>query len=343
MKYSVISFVLFTAFFISCNDKECDPVSPPIDDRVSFEINFLDYSENNYFIDKIYSDTSSELNLFNLYYGNPIPIVQMKYYVKDIEVYLSISTSYQNSILAWAHIDLPARASNEKYSNSYRELIEPIPGEIELSRYRLLHEGRDYIFHRETGYLTFLIPIQNMDIVAAAYRIQNDSPSHIDDLFYGEFFTDLINNSDSVGVLKLIKPRNLIPMYEAAWKLRLKNHYQITPFIGQVSDLDLDIYLKKGDGTESNLINGVRLLELFGFDKLNADGSPGADGKFDYRPGITFRPQTSEIIFPVIQPYGYNIPEALTEYKYQAIYDTLKSYLTMPESSFIIKGKYKPL
>ena len=51
MRYSVIFSVLFVVFFIGCNDKECDPVSPPIDDRVSFEISFLDYSDNNYFID----------------------------------------------------------------------------------------------------------------------------------------------------------------------------------------------------------------------------------------------------------------------------------------------------
>jgi hypothetical protein len=209
MRYSVISSILFVAFFIGCNDKECDPVSPPIDDRVSFEISFLDYSDNNYFIDEVYTDTSSELNMFNLYHGNIPSLFLPKYSVKDIEVYLSISTSYQNSILAWAHIDLPARSLNEKYPNSYRELIEPIPGEIELNKFRLLHESRDYIFHRETGYLTFMIPIQGMDIVAAAYRIENDSPSPNDDLFYGEFFTDLINNSDSVGVLKLIKPQNL--------------------------------------------------------------------------------------------------------------------------------------
>ena len=40
--------------------------------------------------------------------------------------------------------------------------------------------------------------------------------------------------------------------------------YQILPYPGQVTDLDLDIYLKKADGSESNTINGIRLLELFG-------------------------------------------------------------------------------
>lgn len=344
MRYSIVFIVLFIALFIGCKDKDSAPVSPPIDDRVSFEISFLEYSDNNYFIDAVYSDTSSNLNLYNLYYGGLFPIFSVKYFVKDIEVYLSVSTSYQNSILAWAHIDLPSRSFNEKYPNSYREFLEPIPGKVELSRFRLLHEGRDYIFHRETGYLTFIIPIQSMEIVAVAYRIENDNlSSHFDDLFYGEFFTDLINNSDSVGVLKLIKPRNLQPIYEDAWKLKLKNQYKIPQLFGRGTDLDLDIYLKRTDGTESNKINNIRLLELFGLDKLNENVVPGADGKFDYRPGITYRPQTSEIIFPVLEPFGNNIPSILREYKYQAIYDSLKNYLSLPENRFIIKGKYKPL
>lgn len=343
MRYSVIFSVLFVVFFIGCNDKECDPVSQPIDDRVSFEISFLDYSDNNYFIDEVYTDTSSELNMFNLYHGNIPSLFLPKYSVKDIEVYLSISTSYQNSILACAYVNLPSRTISQKYSDSLRNISNPIAGSESVGRFRLLYEGRDYIFHSLTGYITFIYPITVQDEIAVAYKIENDSSSPTDDLIYGEFFTDLISNSDSIAVLKLIKPRNLFPQMVSAWKLKLKNHYQITPYIGQVTDLDLDIYLKRADGTESNLLNNVKLLELFGLDKLNADGSLGADGKFDYLPGITFRPQTSEIIFPVIEPFGNNIPSILSEYKYQAIYDTFRTLLTLPDNRFIIKGKYKPL
>jgi len=30
-------------------------------------------------------------------------------------------------------------------------------------------------------------------------------------------------------------------------------------------------------------------------------------------------------------------------YKYQAIYDTIKAFLSLPGNSFTIKGKYKPI
>jgi cell surface protein SprA len=345
MKYSVISFVLLAAFFISCNDKESDPLTPPVDDRVSFEINFLDYSENNYFIDEVYTDTSSDLNLYNLFYSSPNPIIQIKYYVKDIEVYKSVNTipDLDQSIYATAYINLPGRSSDSMYNDSYRYSNIQIAGESEINRFVLLSEVRDYIFHPSTGFITLTIPINDNDIIAVAYKIQNESPSVSDDLYYGEFLSELVNNSKTRGVLKLVKPSNLISHFQTAWKLKMKNIYQITPFIGQLSNFDLDIYLKKPDGSESNMINNIRLLELFGFDKIKMDGSLGPDGKFDYRPGITVNSQTSEIIFPNLEPFGNNIPGILSEYKYQAMYDTLKSLLTVPDNRFIIKGKYKPL
>lgn len=345
MKYLLISFILFTLLFIGCNKENCDPITPPIDDRVSFEISFLDYSDNNYFIDEVYSDTSSNLNLYNLYYGGSIPIVKPKYFVKHIEVYKSVNSIFDvdQSIIANAYINLPARSSDSMYNDSYRNNNLQIPGEVELSRFILLNEGRDYIFHPSTGYITLINPINDYDKIAIAYVIENDSPSESDDLYYGEFISELVNNSKTCGVLKLVKPQNLHSQYEAAWNLKMKNIYQITPYIGQIKIAELDIYLKKSNGTESNTINNVRLLELFGLDKFNENAMPIPDGKFDNRIGINFEPRTSEIIFPVIQPFGNNIPLILNDYKYQAIYDTIKSYLSLPGNSFVIKGKYKPL
>ena len=178
------------------------------------------------------------------------------------------------------------------------------------------------------------------EIIAVAYKIENE-PGYTDDLIYGEFISELVNNSKTRGVLKLVKPRDRRPFYGLAWNLKMKNVYQISSQLGDIRNLDLDIFLKKSDGTESNTINNVRLLELFGFDRYSENGTPGPDGKYDYSPGMNFEPITSEIIFPVIQPFGNNIPFVLNEYKYQAIYDTMKTFLSMPGNSFIIRGKYK--
>jgi hypothetical protein len=342
-KTGFISFLLSLTFLVGCSDDDCPPCSTPTDDRIPFEMNFLEYSDNNYFIDEVYADTSLQLNMFNLFYGNIPAIVLPKYYVKEIEVYKSVNIIGQNAILGSAHIELPSRSASSKYSDSLRYISTIIPGQQEAGRFRLLSEGSDYLFHPETGFITFLSALNEQDIIAIAYKIENNNSSSSDDLIYGEFFTDLINNSDTVAVLKLVKPRNLIPPMETAWKLKMKNIYQIDPYLGLATNLDLDIYLKKADGSESNSINNVKLLELFGFDKIKEDGSSGADGKFDGRIGYNYESRTSEIIFPVIEPFGNNIPTLLNEYKYDSIYDTVKSYLTLPENYFIIKGKYKPI
>lgn len=343
MKYLLISFVLFTSLFIGCNKEECDPITTPIDDRVSFEIDFLQYSDNNYFIDQIYTDTSSTLNIFTQFYGNITPIVMPKYIVKDIEVYKSVSSIFDTeNIIAAAYINLPPRTADSMYDDSYRNNNTAIPGRVEVCRFTLLNEGIDYIFHPETGYITFINPLLDEDVIAIAYKIENN-PGPADDFYYGEFISELVNNSKTRGVLKLVKPNFLKPQYEDAWKLKMKNIYQVHPYIRQITNLDLDIYLKIPDGSESNMINNIRLLELFGFDKLNENLISVPDGKFDNRLGINFEFRTSEIIFPVIQPFGNNIPSLLNGYKYQAIYDTLKTYLSLPGNSFIIKGKYKPI
>lgn len=338
-----ISLLLSLSILVGCSDDACPPCSTPTDDRITFEMNFLEYSDNNYFIDEVYADTSSELNMFNLYYGNIPAIVLPKYYVKEIEVYKSVNVIGQSAIFGKAHIDLPSRSASSKYSDSLRYISTIIPGQQEAGRFRLLNEGSDYLFHPETGFITFLSALSEQDIIAIAYKIENDNSSSSDDLIYGEFFADLINNSDTIAVLKLVKPKNLFPQMEAAWKLKMKNIYQIDPFVGQATNLDLDIFLKKPDGSETNSINNVRLLELFGFDKLNENGSPGADGKFDNRIGYNYETRTSEIIFPVIEPFGDNIPPLLNGYEYDSIYDTVKAYLTLPENYFIIKGRYKPI
>lgn len=338
-----ILLLILLTLLVGCSDDDCPPCSTPTDDRFNFEMNFLECSDNNYFIDEVYADTSSELNMFNLYYGNIPAIVLPKYYVKEIEVYKSINVIGQNAIFGSAHIDLPSRSASSKYSDSLRYISTIIPGQQEAGRFRLLNEGSDYLFHPETGFITFLSALNQQEIIALAYKIENDNFSSSDDLIYGEFFADLITNSDTIAVLKLIKPRNLIPPMETAWKLKMKNIYQISPYLGQATNLDLDIYLKKADGSETNSINNIRLLGLFGFDKIKEDGSSGADGKFDNRIGYNYEPRTSEIIFPVIEPFGNNIPTLLNEYKYDSIYDTVKSYLTLPENYFIIKGKYKPI
>ena len=177
-----ISLLLLLTFLLGCDEEDCPPCSIPTDDRISFEMNFLEYSDNNYFIDDVYADTSSGLNIYNQYYGNIPPVVNIQYYVNEIEVYKSVNQVGPGSIIyGSAYIDLPPRSAADKYPDSLRSNFDPIAGEEERGRFGLLSEGRDYLFHRATGHITFLWSLNDHDVIAVAYKTAGN-------IIYGEFF-----------------------------------------------------------------------------------------------------------------------------------------------------------
>lgn len=139
MRYALIVLSLFALMITGCNKKESNPVNPIVDDRVSFEINYLQYDDNNYFIDEVYADTSHEYNMFNLFFGNSIPIINQKYFIKNIEVYISVNQISQEyiSIPAAAYINLQPRSASGMYSDSVRNINLVTPGEVELCRFRV--------------------------------------------------------------------------------------------------------------------------------------------------------------------------------------------------------------
>lgn len=341
----VIIFLAFVSLFLTgCEKEKCNPVTPASEEnREPFVINFTDYAENNYFLDEVYADTSSELNMFNKYYGNATPIVKSEYRVKNLEVYSSVNfIEYdRNSIIATAFIQLPARNTSQLYSDSLRYIQSMIPGKISAGYFKLLSEGKDYFYHPETGYITFRIAPPDNQEIAVAYKIEGETSAENDDLIYGEFISELVNSGTTSAVLKLVKSRNLQPSFRDAWKLKLRNIYNMNPYGEQVRNVRLDIFLRLKDGKEINKIDGVPFLQLFGFDKLDVSRNTNPDGIFDDRPGINYNPSTSELIFPTLQPFGINLPGLLGDsLKYQAIYDTIKNRLSDPGNSFVIKGSY---
>ena len=184
-----------------------------------FEIRSYDYSRNHFFVDKVYADTSSNLNIFNKYYGNsPSQIVENhKYNILKIEVWKSTQTYVQDKSKerrANAYLNLdPLPAANSQYSSDLRaDSVNPKPGQIETGRFILLsEEDGDYTLNSETGELTFKTSINDEDVIAVAYQTQGSA-------YYGEFLSTTAQNDTSAKlVLKLVKPSYLQPSYKTAW------------------------------------------------------------------------------------------------------------------------------
>ena len=318
----------------------------------TFELRAYDYSRNHFFVDSVYADTASSLNLFNKYYGNSPPIVDTRYNITQIEVWKSVTTYVQDKSKerqANAYIDLPARiAPNLEYPDNLRGDINPVPGRSETGRFVLLsEENGDYSLNSETGFITFKTAINDADVIAVAYRTQ-EGPGSADDKYYGEFLANKTQGDSSRLVLKLVKPAYLQPNYKTAWQLMLKNFYPVGGRNIKAEGFDFKIkYELEGQdpATELPTSNGaVKLLQAFGLDRINASGSPNPDDVFDFTPGLTIDKETGEIIFPTLQPFGYNLPGELdtAKYKYQDIYDTTRTAASYNKTKdkWVLTGKY---
>ena len=313
-----------------------------------FNIRAYDYSINHYFLDTVYA--SPTLNLFYKYYGSATPEVDERFRVTDIEVWKSVNNTIintSNERKANAYINLrPIKAGGSYPDSLRREDMVPIPGQSETGRFVLLTPGTDYDLHSATGFITFKTQIQDQDIIAVAYRVENN-PGPGDDDFYGEFLKTAKSDTSQRLILKLVKPRNLQPQYTQAWKLLLKNIYPLGGRNIKQQGFELNIkYEIAGEDPVTQLQvgnNTVKLLNAFGLDNVDQALNPTPDDIFDYRTGLTIIPETGEIIFPSLEPFGRdlnsNLPDSL---KYQTIYDTTKTFARQDKikDKWEIVGKY---
>ncbi|NWF51154.1 MAG: cell surface protein SprA [Ignavibacteriaceae bacterium] len=320
----------------------------------TFSIRAYQYSKNHYFIDSVYADTSAQFNFFKKYYESSGSLIDPRYRITDIEVWKSINVSTidrSKERFANAYINLDPRVQPDlKYDPSLRvPLTNPIPGQQETGRFLLMTRDVDYTLHPETGFITFNTNINESDIIAVAYRVENDPGTRSDDLFYGEFINSA--GTDTFLVLKLVKPKNLQPggTFAKAWKLQLKNIYPIGGRNVKKEGFEFNIkYEIEGQEpvTEFPTPGGnIRLLNAFALDNLDASGNsqPSGDGVFDFRAGLTIIPETGEIIFPVLQPFGRNLPGTLPDsIAYNQVYDTTETAARQNKlrDKWLMEGKY---
>ena len=266
---------------------------------------------------------------FNNYFGKLTPQVNNEYFVKELEVWRSATGNYNSATQKRAnvYINLESRLPDETYGDDLRVRNgTSIDGQtIMYDLFEKLTEGVDYIYHESTGFITFKTQIQRTDAIGVSYRTEGVTSDASDDKIYGEFERDI---KDSVVILKLVKPENLSPIFKQAWKLQLRNIYPLGGREINSEGFKLDMFYKIEGQELQNNYEGIKLLREFGLDKLDNSGQEGSDAEFDFRAGITIIPETGEIIFPTLKPFGRDLPESLKKYDiaYTSIYDTTKNF-----------------
>ena len=307
-----------------------------------YQVRAYDYSENHYFIDRIYADTT--LNIFENFYSNIPPQSNPEYNVNEIEVWKSINVvvADQSKIrFANCFIDLPAISPGGVYADSFKIPIEnPVAGREETGKFLLLQDGTDYTLNQKTGHISFKTSLNPQDIIAVAFK---QGPNNFT---YGQFL-NIVTPNDSLNrlPLKLVKPRNLQPSYTEAWSLMLKNIYPTGARNVKQEGFEFKIkYEVVGQEPSEELPTAqgnVRLIQAFGFDQQGSGGSPTPDNIFDWRVGYTILPETGEIIFPTLEPFGRDIPVGLEAKAYQSIYDLTKTFARQDKApdKWVFAGK----
>lgn len=342
MKVKNFLWAIFLIVFIT-NCKDEPMLEIPSRQYQYYQIPIWSYSERHFFLNEIYADAN--LNIFNNYYNNPTPLINPYYQIKKVEIWKSVIgiVNAESEIRANTFINLGPR-TKYGYTNEKNTGQVPIMGVSEIGRrFVLLEENKDYVLNKATGLISVKEVLDN-EVLCAAYTIEGFSSIEEDDIQYGDFINDVDHTNNEVTVLKMIKPPNLQPAFRTAWKLQLRNIYGL-PFKNITKEnFELGIYMIENGKLIDEIAVGERkekLISLFGLDRLDDRMNFGRDGKFDFESGRTIMPETCEIIFPTIEPFGKNLPSAFSNaMRHNFIYDTIKYYAQQQESKFFIGVKY---
>ena len=231
--------------------------------------------------------------------------------------------------------------------------------EFEKVRGRLLNTS-EYTFNDQLGFVSINLNVQPDQVVGVAMEYTyNGIPFKI-----GEFTSDvpqgdsLNQNVLFVKMLKSTTANVQLPI----WDLMMKNVYAVGAANVDPQEFRFDIYYEDpGKGQKRFLdgagvpdqIDGVPLLQVFNLDNLNLQGDPGADGIFDFVPGLTMNVRTGRVMFPVLEPFGDFLGKRLTDagtapdvverYVYPQLYDStlFRAREFQQLNRFTLKGSYK--
>jgi cell surface protein SprA len=176
-----------------------------------------------------------------------------------------------------------------------------------------LNEGSEYNFDPQLGFISINRNVQPDQVVAVALEYTyNGIPFKI-----GEFGGDVDAGPDSLNqnvvFVKMLKSTTANVKFPI-WDLMMKNVYAVGAVNVDPQEFRFDIFYEDpGKGQKRVLDNpefvpvsmrSKPLIQLFNLDNLNLQNDPGADGIFDFVPGLTINLRSGRVMFPVLEPFG---------------------------------------
>ena len=228
-----------------------------------------------------------------------------------------------------------------------------------LESARLLNSS-EYTLNSALGYISLKSGLNQDEVLAVAYEYTYGGQVYQ----VGEFSTDKIGADSTLTgqkapalMLKMLKGSNNAPKHKGrgTWDLMMKNVYSlgVTSMTSEKFELYI-MYRNDSVGTElqylpESQVKGKQLLRVMNLDRLDSRNNPSPDGKFDYIEGYTALSGSGRIIFPVLEPFGDYLRQAIgddaiaAQYTFQELYDsTLVNAQEMTEKNkFKLTGKLK--
>lgn len=286
---------------------------------------------------------------------------------------LTLGDDYTNAVLPTpdgdqytdAFLDGTLRPGGDANPKDELEALGLESFDFQAGDFKLLQENNDYTIDPILGVVSLNTPVSDNQAIAVAFRYQRNGR----EVQVGDFAAQ---GGGSTGgqnaerlVLKLLRPTQLQQPSEsvdpAAWYLENRSIYRLPGSGINPNEFDLQIFLRPPGSTETKVIPGVgrsqTMLQLLGLDRLNEDGAPNPDDRFDYLVNYTIDPARGRIVFPYLEPFGQRIedviatsgltPEEAAQARERYVFDDL--YVQKPVTArlntrldiYEISGSYK--
>jgi hypothetical protein len=289
----LISFLLN----FSC---EVDRSSIGVEEQPQYSYNYIndyDYDYSRYFfIDTYYFDRyekgfSEDLQIWSYEEGTLI---------RELNVYRS--SSFTNNRARFGVATIPSIM--DEFNNMQNlEGVSSKSGEVELSLFVPLEEGKNYEYDYARGYIRLTYKIRDYDILAVAYRTDKDTVGTLQSMI-------IDGDTTQFYVLRLIKSPAMLESHKHVWPLMMRNVY----FLGDTSfvreGFNISIRKRENYETKQNVEPKQSFLNLLGLDISKDYGElvEGGDTIIDFNFFLVDRYQ-GILMFPGLQPFD-PLPES---------------------------------
>ncbi len=209
--------------------------------------------------------------------------------------------------------------------------------------------SNEYTLNSTLGYISLKSALNTDEVLAVAYEYTYNGQVYQ----VGEFSSDITTTSQSLYV-KMLRGTTVSTSLPT-WKLMMKNVYSIGGYQIQPAKFKLNIkYLSDTTGIEINYLpipglNDRPLLSVMNLDRLDSNQETNPDGFFDFIDGYTIYPSQGKVIFPVVEPFGSHLAQAIgnpaiaEQYVYQELYDStlIVARQFADKNKFTISGEYQ--